>query len=411
MKKIFSLLMVLFVVLNISIITSFAIDEDVVRSNADSYYNQYAGTHYPDNANGGSGCGAFLRGIWDATYDSSLSNTRSSSISTDEIDQYLKNNAVYGDAIWWNGNGADPHAMFIVEISSEGISTYESSGIAYGNVVSKEFRTYEQLHSQFKEGSVNFYHFKNYTATNETPEQVPTPSNNSLKVKTTSAKDITQTNAVVQGTVEYTGVRPSEFGIYFGTSKSNLCKVAQDPEPTFDMNPFPTWYDLNTEAGLTLEAGKTYYWQCYAIQDGNEVTGSIKSFKTQKSKDKAHVKTTIVESITSTNAVVRGEVEYVGSKPSEYGIYFGKSSSKMIKVAHDPEPDFDMNPYPIWYDLNVEAGLVLEPDTKYYWKCYVIQNGKEYKGTSKSFKTSSSDNFPDADEAGNYGGGGGGSRF
>ena len=41
----------------------------------------------------------------------------------------------------------------------------------------------------------------------------------------------------------------------------------------------------------------------------------------------------------------------------------------------------------MWYDLNDEAGLYLDSNTKYYWQCYAIVNGKEYKGEIKSFTT------------------------
>ena len=41
------------------------------------------------------------------------------------------------------------------------------------------------------------------------------------------------------------------------------------------------WYDLNSEAGVFLSAGTTYFDQCYAIQNGKEVRGSISSFTTE----------------------------------------------------------------------------------------------------------------------------------
>lgn len=98
------------------------------------------------------------------------------------------------------------------------------------------------------------------------------------------------------------------------------------------------------------------------------------------------VNTTVADSITESNATVRGTVAYSGQKPSEVGIYFGTSENGMSKVANDVI-NHNKNPFDMWYDLNDEAGLYLDSNTKYYWQCYAIVNGKEYKGEIKSFTT------------------------
>lgn len=98
------------------------------------------------------------------------------------------------------------------------------------------------------------------------------------------------------------------------------------------------------------------------------------------------VNTTVADSITESNATVRGTVSYRGQKPSEVGIYFGTSEKGMSKVANDVI-NHNKNPFDMWYDLNDEAGLYLDSNTKYYWQCYAIVNGKEYKGEIKSFTT------------------------
>ena len=90
------------------------------------------------------------------------------------------------------------------------------------------------------------------------------------------------------------------------------------------------------------------------------------------------VNTTVADSITESNATVRGTVAYSGQKPSEVGIYFGTSENGMSKVANDVI-NHNKNPFDMWYDLKDEAGLYLDSNTKYYWQCYAIVNGKEYK--------------------------------
>ena len=105
----------------------------------------------------------------------------------------------------------------------------------------------------------------------------PGPTGVSVSVTTTDAQNISETNATVYGVVSYSGSRPSEVGIYFGTSPESMSKVARD-SINHNKNPFDMWYDLNGEAGQYLSPGTTYYWQCYAIADGNETKGEIKSF-------------------------------------------------------------------------------------------------------------------------------------
>ncbi len=206
-----------------------------------------------------------------------------------------------------------------------------------------------------------------------------------ITVTTTEAKSITETNAVVYGKVSYSGTRPSSVGIYFGTSSSSMQKVASD-KISHNKNPFDMWYDLNAEANITLKAGTTYYYQCYAIQDGKETKGAVVSFTTKGTQSSITVTTTEAKNITATNAVVYGKVSYSGTRPSSVGIYFGTSSSSMKKVASDTI-SHNKNPFDMWYDLNDEANITLESGTTYYYQCYAIQDGKEAKGAVVSFRT------------------------
>ena len=213
------------------------------------------------------------------------------------------------------------------------------------------------------------------------------PPKGSVAVNTLDSRNISQTNATVYGSVSYSGTRPSEVGIYFGTSADSLRKVATD-KINHNKNPFDMWYDLNDEAGQYLTANTTYYYQCYAIQNGTEYKGGINSFKTSES-DRANISVTTgnADSITSGNATVRGSASYSGARPSEVGLYFGTSPDNMAKVARD-SINHNKNPFDIWYDLNSEAGQYLSANTTYYYKIYGIQNGVEVTGEIKSFTTS-----------------------
>ena len=99
----------------------------------------------------------------------------------------------------------------------------------------------------------------------------------SVYVTTGEADSFTGNNATVRGSAVYSGQRPSEVGLYFGTSNNNMIKVARD-EVDFTKNPFDIWYDLNAEANQILSSGQTYYYKFYTIQNDVEVCGETKSF-------------------------------------------------------------------------------------------------------------------------------------
>lgn len=222
------------------------------------------------------------------------------------------------------------------------------------------------------------------------------PSSN-IWVSTDGADTITETNATVRGSVGYSGSRPTEAGLYFGTSADNMSKVAHDAI-NFSKNPFNLWYDLNGEANQYLSPGTTYYYKMYAIQNGVEVCGETKSFtsggskpapapetKPQTPSSGAKVETGDVSTNTGTNAIVHGVVKCSGQGITEMGLYFGESPNNMYKAARtvrDYGGGAVITPY---YNLNKDAGINLTPGSTYYYKFYAIQEGVEVCGETKSF--------------------------
>lgn len=106
-----------------------------------------------------------------------------------------------------------------------------------------------------------------------------------LTVKTTTADTITQTNAVVRGTVSKSATIKSgiKCGINFGESKTAMKQaIIEFPVAgAYTINNgtwFNMWYDLNEECDITLTKGTRYYWQCFATYDGSTYNGSIESF-------------------------------------------------------------------------------------------------------------------------------------
>lgn len=239
----------------------------------------------------------------------------------------------------------------------------------------------------------------------QTPTPTNTNTNTSIVIKTTGAQNITSTNAKVTGQVSYSGTRPSRVGLLFGTNKSQLKDVANEAI-NFTKNPFDIWYDLNTEAKITLTAGTTYYYQFYAIVNGQQILGNIDSFQTTGSsrapvnsnsaiKDVVNALTpasnitvtaTSAKNITETNAVVYGAASYSGTRPSEVGLQFGTSSSSLKTVASE-SINFSKNPFDIWYDLNKEANTYLSAGTTYYYRMYAKVNGSYSYSNIVSFTT------------------------
>ena len=203
---------------------------------------------------------------------------------------------------------------------------------------------------------------------------VPTEDTNTpastITLQATGAGNITTTNATVYGNASYTGSRPSEIGLLFGENASSLQVVAKEGI-NFSKNPFDIWYDLNKEAKVTLAPGRTYYYQLYAIVDGQYSYSNVVSFTTPAN---VSIWTTGASNVTATNATVSGKVQYTGNRPTKVGLLFGTSPTDLKDVASDII-NFSKNPFDIWYDLNKEAHWTLSAGQTYYYQFYVIQDG------------------------------------
>lgn len=94
-------------------------------------------------------------------------------------------------------------------------------------------------------------------------------------VTTGAAESITETSALLRGTV--TGsIKPSEVGMYLGTSTSNMTKLGS--EGASGSSPWKYYY--KTQGRRTLTRSTTYFYQAYAVVSGKTVWGEVKSFHT-----------------------------------------------------------------------------------------------------------------------------------
>lgn len=136
------------------------------------------------------------------------------------------------------------------------------------------------------------YYYKIYCVCNgqeyvgNTKSFMTSGNSNAVTVTTGYAQNITSTNAKITGSAsKNSGTIVSTCGLYFGTDINNLPKVNWESVGRSANNyrngtGFDIWYDLNSELGIVLLPGTTYYYRIYCISDGIEYLGDIMSFTT-----------------------------------------------------------------------------------------------------------------------------------
>lgn len=217
------------------------------------------------------------------------------------------------------------------------------------------------------------------------PGAIAADPQDTIQITASSAADVTQNNAKVQGSCYYTGSRPSEVGLLFGTDQNNLSVAATD-QINHWKNPFDIWYDINAEAHITLSPGTTYYYQLYAIVGGSSFYSNTVSFTTPSAPDNTNVvvNATGAANVSAGNAILWGNCSYRGSRPSETGLLFGTDANSLTRVAYDRINHWK-NPFDIWYNLNKEAGIYLNPGTTYYYQLYAVVDGQTVYSQTLNF--------------------------
>lgn len=224
-------------------------------------------------------------------------------------------------------------------------------------------------------------------------QQENTTAQNKVSVSFSNlgVRNITETNAVPYATFSYSGAKPSSVGVCVSEDAGFLTRVASDPV-RHNKNPFDIWYDLNKEASMTLKPQTNYFYKFYAVVNGQEYYSEVKSFTSGGTAAAPVVTPAIqfhelrVENITSTNAQPRCSISYSGSRPVSVGVCVSTNPNNLTRSASDAIKH-NKNPFDVWYDLNKEAGMVLSPNTTYYYKFYAVKDGGEQYSEVKSFVT------------------------
>ena len=212
-------------------------------------------------------------------------------------------------------------------------------------------------------------------------KQIPFSFNSS------GVENITSGNAEIYATFNYQAIDSA--GFYFGKSSSSLTKISKNldgkPDGAGTFNKI--YYPLNKWYG-TLSPSTTYYYKLYVIKGGKEYTTQVKSFTTKATASSSKISFTSVgaDSITETNANIYAKFEL--QQIDSAGFYIGSSTSSLKKISKnlDGKPDGAGKFNSINYPLNNWYGK-LTPNTTYYYKLYVVKNGKECTTDVKSFTT------------------------
>ena len=227
-----------------------------------------------------------------------------------------------------------------------------------------------------------------------------------INVETREASKISNNDAVVSGYISDYEEMPTNAGIFFGTSEDNMEKVIRDANPgglmvapVLDIE-----YDLTIDAGEVLEPSTTYYYQFFARVNGKDVKGEIKSFTTPESIPEADVTVETekeIRDLTAENAKLFVRISDFETKPDEAGLYFGESPDDLVKVARRKNPMklYDYPTFEIWFDMNTDAGIWLDPETTYYYQHYAKIGDTETRGAVESFTTPEATPEPETDAA------------
>ena len=94
------------------------------------------------------------------------------------------------------------------------------------------------------------------------------------------AKDITETNAFLSGTVSFNQtVNTTQCGIRLYDSNGK-CIAQKDESVNYNTSYVNIWYDLTGEMGVSLTSGKTYTFKLYAISNGRDYWSPTVKFTT-----------------------------------------------------------------------------------------------------------------------------------
>lgn len=181
------------------------------------------------------------------------------------------------------------HVQIVESVGNDGAPIAFSTG-GYGSASGTEFNNKDgwTQHKKFKYGVPNAGTFLGYIyITDKAADSQPgsPPATASATVTTGPAQSISDTSAVLHGSVKASGAKATEVGMYLGTTASNMTKLGSDPVNSYSPN---MWYSTE-KYGRTLTPGTTYYYRAYAIVNDKTYYGDTATFTTTGSTETASI--------------------------------------------------------------------------------------------------------------------------
>lgn len=253
-------------------------------------------------------------------------------------------------------------------------------------------------------GSVTAVKNKNYYSL------LPTPTRKGYRFKGwyTSAKGgtkITDKNATTAKAITlYAQWEIAHYTVTLNTnngSGQNPCKsvtygaaYGNLPTPKRDGYTFKGWYTaasggtkIESSSKVSNASDHTLYAQWNMKAHTHSYSGNVCKICGQKKESTVSTQKNItitapwVTNLAKNKARINSKCSYVGTRPSEVGVLYGTSKNSLTQKMSD-KINFTKNPFNVWYDLKG-----LKSKTTYYYKIYVIVNGKTQYSDLNSFTT------------------------
>ena len=193
-----------------------------------------------------------------------------------------------------------------------------------------------------------------------------TTSKPNIAVATGVASDITESKAVLYGTISGTS-KSVTCGMIYGTSSTLSSSDGVRKSTTSKDN-----YSISISG---LNTNTKYYYRAYAIVDGEYKYGEVRTFNT---KQKISVETGSATDITDSSATLSGTIS--GSSQSlTCGIIYGTSSTLSSTSGTRKSTTSSGS-----YSVSING---LGSNTKYYYRAYVVVDGEYKYGDVRSFNT------------------------
>lgn len=220
---------------------------------------------------------------------------------------------------------------------------------------------------------------------------VETPSKESkISFSVEKVENITYENAKIRAEVKNPNKEKiTETGFYYGSDKANMMKSIESDKGNWQTG-ITVSYDIGKYARVCLMPETKYYYQFYVIVDGQEVVSEVNTFTTAKESKKENeiqFDIKLVTEITSDNARIRAKVSNPNASIiTETGFYIGTKNNNLIKSDKSDKGDWAVD-LDISYSMKEYLNQKLKENTAYYYRFYIIMDGKEYCSDISSFKT------------------------